>query len=536
MKKTFTIIFSCFIIFSYVLVFSHVEICKAETLHVGSGQTYSSIQDAIDAANTSDTVYVHSGTYNENLTIDKSLTLIGEARGSTIISGIGTSAHTIRLNSDNVIISGFTIENDFGSSYACIYFDSITGCEVYENSIKNGGNGIYLFSSSGNTVRNNDPIRDNNVGIYLSNSNNNEIYSNNIKNNIVYGVDIKSGSTGNYIHQNTFSDNAVKNARDQESNSWSKNNLGNTWDDYTGEDRGDGIGNTPYEIDGTGNSKDNYPLGVFQTSNNKPLATILSPSSTSMSSYYGDPIYFNGHGEDSDGDTLSYLWNSNRDGQINTGKSFSTSSLSKGSHTISFKVYDGELWSNEDIVYINIIEAPTPNTAPTCQIVLPNKASYIYGEIVPFQSSDYDAEDGTASSWTWWSEPEGINSGQRYFSRTDIPIGEYTIYLKVCDTDGSYSPTVSKNLKIEADPNVENNPPTADAGGPYYGYNDVDIEFDGSASTDPDAGDTLTHMWNFGDGGTGEGVKPKHNYTFNGLKAGDAMPAKIMMPETTKTG
>lgn len=518
MKKTLTLFFSCILLLSVFMIFSPIKNCRAaETLHVGSGQTYTSIQDAIDAANASggDTIYVHSGSYSEKITIDKTLTLTGENKGTTTITGSG--GHTVTVTASNVVISGFTIQNTFGSSYAGVFLNSVSNCDIYSCSIKNCGNGIYLVSSDDNKVRNNDPIRDNNVGVYLSSSDNNEVYSNNINNNIVYGVDIRTGSTSNYIYQNTFSNNAVKNARDQETNSWDKNSLGNSWSDYTGvDDNGDNIGDTPYTIYGTGNSQDNYPLGVFQTSNNKPLATILSPSSSPISSYFGESIYFNGRGDDTDGDTLSYLWTSSRDGQLSTSKSFSESSLSMGTHTITFKVYDGQEWSEEKTININIIEPPTQNTAPTCQIALPNQASYTFGEVVPFQSSDYDAEDGTASSWTWWSEPEGISSGQRYFTKSDIPIGEYTVFLKVCDTDGACSATVSKNIKIEADPTVENNNPTADAGGPYFGYNNVNIEFDGSASSDPDTGDTLTYMWNFGDGTTGQGVNAKHNYTFPG--------------------
>ncbi len=47
-----------------------------------------------------------------------------------------------------------------------------------------------------------------------------------------------------------------------------------------------------------------------------------------------------------------------------------------------------------------------------------------------------------------------------------------------------------------------NQPPVADAGGPYGGVAGNPIMFDGSASFDPDAGDTLTYSWDFGDGNT----------------------------------
>ena len=57
-----------------------------------------------------------------------------------------------------------------------------------------------------------------------------------------------------------------------------------------------------------------------------------------------------------------------------------------------------------------------------------------------------------------------------------------------------------------------NNPPVADAGGSYSGTEDIAITFNGSGSSDPDSGDTLTYAWDFGDGTTGSGVNPSHAY------------------------
>jgi len=64
---------------------------------------------------------------------------------------------------------------------------------------------------------------------------------------------------------------------------------------------------------------------------------------------------------------------------------------------------------------------------------------------------------------------------------------------------------------VSSNPVMTNNVPTADAGGPYTGFVNVSLIFDGSDSTDEDR-DTLTYTWIFGDGNTGTGVSPSHTY------------------------
>ena len=64
-------------------------------------------------------------------------------------------------------------------------------------------------------------------------------------------------------------------------------------------------------------------------------------------------------------------------------------------------------------------------------------------------------------------------------------------------------------------PAALNEPPVADADGPYIGTEDVAITFNGSDSFDSD-GNPLTYSWDFGDGSTGLGVNPTHAYTAGG--------------------
>lgn len=62
---------------------------------------------------------------------------------------------------------------------------------------------------------------------------------------------------------------------------------------------------------------------------------------------------------------------------------------------------------------------------------------------------------------------------------------------------------------------ILNDPPVADAGGPYTGTEDEPVAFDGSGSADPD-GTAITYFWNFGDGNTSTAMSPTHTYTAGG--------------------
>jgi len=57
-----------------------------------------------------------------------------------------------------------------------------------------------------------------------------------------------------------------------------------------------------------------------------------------------------------------------------------------------------------------------------------------------------------------------------------------------------------------------NNPPTADAGGPYRGYANNSILFDGTGSNDTD-GTIQNYTWSFGDGTTGYDATTHHTYS-----------------------
>ena len=216
MQKTCVVALFCMMICSVLIVLLPVDTCKASgtTIYVddNGGQDYTSIQDAIDAASSGDTISVYSGTYYENIAINKTINLMGEAREITIIDGRGIR-DTIQISADGVSVSGFTIQNGGNDEF---YQDNNAGIKVLssnttisDNVIRNNEfYGIAFGSFSNNSAFDN--IIENNSwdGIYISDSDRNKIYDNTISNNNRSGIQL-SYSSNLTIKDNTFISNGI---------------------------------------------------------------------------------------------------------------------------------------------------------------------------------------------------------------------------------------------------------------------------------------------------------------------------------------
>jgi hypothetical protein len=87
----------------------------------------------------------------------------------------------------------------------------------------------------------------------------------------------------------------------------------------------------------------------------QPVAYIDSISPATA--FTGDTVTFTGHGTDANGNIIGYEWQSDIDGVVSTIASFSSDSLSPGTHTVSFRVLDNEnLWSANKTDTITIKE------------------------------------------------------------------------------------------------------------------------------------------------------------------------------------
>ena len=169
---------------------------------------YPTIQEAINAANPTDIIFVHSGTYYERVVANKSVSLIGENKDTTIIDGNKTR-DVIEVRADNVVISGFTIQNGGrnGSEYGRgIWIQDCNSANITGNVVSHNTYGIWLHTSDYSTVIDNVITANDGAGVFWWNNNGTIILHNNISDNAFDGVIMKY-VTYSAVRENTITAN-----------------------------------------------------------------------------------------------------------------------------------------------------------------------------------------------------------------------------------------------------------------------------------------------------------------------------------------
>ena len=191
---------------------------------VGSSTVYASIQAAVNAAPANGVVKVTAGTYDELVTINKPLTLLGSqsgvdarspvrGRNETVVDGLfyspGNRSSAFDVTANDVTLDGFTVQdqtngNNFGAGI--VLAPSIAGTHVLDNIVQNNVVGLYLSNNSATDpavirhnvfANNNNPGNNNGRGIYTDGGVSGGLLTNVLINANTFVGNVGDGTSGN---------------------------------------------------------------------------------------------------------------------------------------------------------------------------------------------------------------------------------------------------------------------------------------------------------------------------------------------------
>ena len=352
--------------------------------HVYEGD---SIQDAIDDALEGNTIYVHAGTYVENVVINKSnINLMGDGWKLVIVKAKKSDDHTFYLTADRITITGFTVTGSYACGFGGICIEGADNCKIIDNNCsKNLCAGIFLKNSNNCEIADS-IVSDNDCGgiKITENSDHNIIKGNMMERNRNVGLEISKESKGNLIYNNYFNNtgeygkwgNVVDNVPWE--NEWNITKIagtniivgpyigGNYYADCTGKDAdGDGIGDTPYEI------KNHPPPGEQPEVTNKDYLPVVAWIPEPVLSYNPTSHDFGDMDEGQTDSATFEIWN------FGTGALIY--SLSESCNWVEVNPNNGSSTREHDTITVSIDTTSLSPNDYTCPIsIISNDGSGIF--------------------------------------------------------------------------------------------------------------------------------------------------------------
>jgi parallel beta-helix repeat protein len=370
------------LLFSFLSITLNIKTAKTEPATITVPDDYLTIQEAINAANPGDTIFVKNGIYYENIIINKTVALYGEDEHLTIIDGNWLDT-TVQIAADNVSLSQFTIRNSkyqwpegglliinanncnisnivTTNNWVGLWLEDSSNSNLLNLTITNNRYATWLVRSNNNTLKNMTIANNIKYGVWLEDSSNNNLYNNIITNNEV-GIQLEEAYS-NTIYHNQLVNNTYQTFSLGSTNAWDNGYPigGNYWSDYTGVDfksgpnqdefGSDGIGDTPYIIDE--NNTDRYPL-MEPVAVHEIAITNITPSKTVIGQ--GFTFQINVQTENK-GNRLEAV---NITLYINTTAITKTLNLTLGTTTITFTINTTD-WTKGNYI-INAYAQPIPD-------------------------------------------------------------------------------------------------------------------------------------------------------------------------------
>ena len=168
-----------------------------------------SIQAAVNNATDGDTIIVRDGTYQENVDVDKQLTIRSEnGSASCIVNASNRCDHVFEISEDSVILNGFTVQNATGYGYdwkkAGIHIESSNYVNISDCVIENNKFGIRTDYISWYSHFTRNIVRNNTYGIYLYSSPYATLTENSLSNNCIRNLGTSGTNSYSYWHKHTI--------------------------------------------------------------------------------------------------------------------------------------------------------------------------------------------------------------------------------------------------------------------------------------------------------------------------------------------
>jgi len=228
-------------------------------------------------------------------------------------------------------------------------------------------------------------------------------------------------------------------------------------------------------------------------SDGSPMADAGGPYDAAL---VNTAVTFDGSASsDPNGSIANYNWvfgdgGSDSDATL-SGTSYTYSAPSTpGSYTVTLTVTDDDGKTDSDTADIRIHQVPLADAGG-------NQSAEV-GAVVNFDGSGSEDQDsdGSISSYAWDLNDDGDykDAVGTTASKSWAVAGTYTVGLRVIDNDGAAD---TDEITVTVVETGSNQPPTADAGGPYPPLIvGTAFTFVGSASADPD-GSITSWSWDF---------------------------------------
>ena len=227
--------------------------------NLNTGSFYATIQEAVNALETLDnhTIFVHAGTYNEHVVVNKSVFIMGQRKDQTIVDG-GGEGTAFSINAENVAVGGLTVR----SATHGFYLMNSNNSRISNNIITNVTSAVTLDGSSRNNLLKGNSIQESYDGIALVGMSS----GNTVKNNVLalctnHGVSILTSS--NLVSGNTLLNGAVGIYANGSNNTYRANNITRVSDGIALV----GLSNDSAVEGNVISQSENYGLAVFAHNN-----------------------------------------------------------------------------------------------------------------------------------------------------------------------------------------------------------------------------------------------------------------------------